>query len=805
MFALVAIPRSAPEPLVYGIPPELVPYAIPGVRVRVPMRSRSVTGILVDLLPSTDLDPSTVRPMEEVLDTEPLLPEHLFELAKFVSGYYRTPLGTTLAAMLPSSLLRADSESVELTPAGAAIQPTTLSDPEREMLELLRDSGRTRLPTLLAATGSRGRQTLESLTHKGWLAIRRRRRDRAPRTDVTALSLPETPLDELFEACRRAPRQREVIQWISDLGRPALASEVRSAVGCSAATIRTMLDRGVLVSFSQRAQSAPRWALRTPAERLMLTGEQQAAVDAVGRAIATGGYAPFLLDGVTGSGKTEVYLRCMEMVVETGGSGLVLVPEIGLTPAASGAVERRFGARAAVLHSAQSDGERWGEWRKVLDGEASIVVGPRSAVFSPLKNLRLIVVDEEHDGAYKQQDAPRYNARDLALVLGKRLAVPVVLASATPSAEATALVQRGLCTRLRLSQRVAGGTLPEVEVVDLRKEPPDPGEQGRTIFSRHLKEAIADTIRRGDQIILLMQRRGWAPVLMCRDCGAKIQCPSCSVSMVVHSRSRDLRCHYCGRKASLPNTCPSCAGDLLDALGAGTEKVAERFTELFPDVPTAILDRDTVRRRDGLQHSLGAFAAGKVQVLVGTQMVAKGHHFPNVTLTGVISADALLGLPDFRAGERTFQLLTQVAGRAGRGTKPGHVIIQTYYPDHPAVRHASSHDHPEFMSEELVFRHAFGYPPATRMAVIRFESKDGAAARAAAETASRLARPVPEEARLRGPAPAPIERLRGYWRWQILLNASSREILRELIVRTESETPPRSVRVVVDVDPLSTL
>jgi len=805
VYALVAIPRSAPEPLLYRIPPELAVFATPGVRVRVPMRSRSVTGILVDLLQSTDLDPSAVRPIEEVLDTGPLLPEHLFELAKFVASYYRCPLGTTLAAMLPSSLLRTDSESVALTPAGAAMHTDGLADPERQMLELLARTGRTRLSSLLAATGAHGRRTLDLLTDRGWIAIRRRRRDRAPRTDVTALRLPETSLDELFEACRRAPRQREVLQWLSDLGRPALASEVRSAVGCSAATIRTMLNRGVLLSFSQRTQPAPRWALRTSAERLVLTGEQQAAVDTVGAAIATRTYAPFLLDGVTGSGKTEVYLRCMEMVVEAGGSGLVLVPEIGLTPAASGAVERRFGARAAVLHSAQSDGERWREWRRVLDGEASIVVGPRSAVFSPLENLQLIVVDEEHDGAYKQQDAPRYNARDLALVLGKRLSAPVVLASATPSAEATALVERGLCTRLRLSQRVAGGTLPEVEVVDLRNEPPDPGEQGRTVFSRRLKEAVTETVRRGDQIILLMQRRGWAPVFMCRDCGTKIQCPSCSVSMVVHSRSRDLRCHYCGRKAPLPNTCPTCAGDLLDALGAGTEKVAERFAELFPHVPTAILDRDTVRRRDGLQHSLGAFAAGKVQVLVGTQMVAKGHHFPNVTLTGVISADALLGLPDFRAGERTFQLLTQVAGRAGRGSKPGEVIIQTYYPDHPAVRHASGHDHPAFMDEELLFRRTFGYPPATRMAVIRFESKDGAAARAAAEAASRLVGSVPPDARIRGPAPAPIERLRGYWRWQILLNASSRETLRGLIARTEGETPPRSVRVVVDVDPLSTL
>jgi primosomal protein N' (replication factor Y) len=508
---------------------------------------------------------------------------------------------------------------------------------------------------------------------------------------------------------------------------------------------------------------------------------------------------------VTGSGKTEVYLRCLETVLEKGGSGLVLVPEIGLTPAASGAVERRFGSRAAVLHSAQSDGERWREWRRVLDGEARVVVGPRSALFSPLTDLRLIVVDEEHDAAYKQQDAPRYNARDVALVLGKNLSVPVLMCSATPSAEATALVRRDLAVTLRLTQRVAGGTLPTVEVVDLRTEPPDTGEQGRTLFSRRLKEAIAATLESGDQIILLMQRRGWAPVLMCRECGSKIQCPSCSVSMVVHSRSSDLRCHYCGRAERLPDSCPSCDGKLLDALGAGTEKVAEHLNRMFPGVAAAILDRDTVRRRDGLRRSLGAFAAGEIQVLVGTQMVAKGHHFPDVTLTGVISADALLGLPDFRAGERTFQLLTQVAGRAGRGAKPGHVIIQTYYPDHAAVRHACQHDHASFVDEELMYRRAFAYPPNSRMVVVRYESKRLQDARTTAQQARQLADPLPDGVRVRGPAPAPIERIRGFWRWQLLLSGPNRDALRTVIDRIEQPSLSRSVRRVVDVDPLSTL
>ncbi len=805
MFALVAIPRSAPEPLTYCIPPELDAFAVAGARVRVPMRERHVTGIVVDVQATSDLDPAVVRPVIEVLDPQPLVPDELLRLARFISDYYRCPLGNTLAAMLPTRLLRADSETVSLTPSGVGADTAGLGAAGAAILSAVAQDGNCRVPTLLAKVGCHDRRALDELVLLGLVDVRERRRDRPPPTEVTAVRIADRPLEELLEDCRRAPRQREILQWLADAGRPALASELRAAVGCSHATLRALTDRGAIVSFTQRAPRPPRWALRTAQERHALTDEQESAVASIAAAVSTGGYAPFLLEGVTGSGKTEVYLRSLEGILERGGSGLVLVPEIGLTPAAAGAVERRFGARAAVVHSAQSDGERWREWRRALDGETRVVVGPRSALFSPLRNLRLIVVDEEHDAAYKQQESPRYHARDLALVLGKQLAIPVLLCSATPSVEAAALVRRGLATHLRLTRRVAGGSLPEVEVVDLRGEPPEPGEQGHTWLSRRLREAMTETLAAGDQIILLMQRRGWAPLLLCRDCGTRIQCPSCSVSLVVHRRSSDLRCHYCGHTAAVPAACGGCGGTLLDAVGAGTEKVADLLARDYPNVPVAILDRDTVRRKDGLRHSLGAFAAGKVRILVGTQMVAKGHHFPDVTLTGVISADALLGLPDFRAAERTFQLLTQVAGRSGRGRRPGRVIIQTYFPDHPAVRHATGHDVASFIDDELVFRNAFGYPPTTRMAVVRFESSDSRAASAAAAEAARAAAPLPSGVRLRGPAPAPIERIRGAWRWQVLVTAPNRDLLRETLVRMETAIPPRSVRTVVDVDPLSTL
>jgi len=803
VFAQVAIPRSAPEALTYLVPEHLEPFAVPGVRVRVPLRKRTVTGVIIEISTTSELD--KVRPLTAVLDSEPLLPPHLFDLAEFISSYYRCPLGDTLAAMLPVGLLRSDGEVARLTPAGAATDPSALPTKQGAILTELQNTGKLGVPALLGRAGAAGRSPLDALVDARLAKVSRRRRDRPPEAEVAAVRLPEIPIEDLLERCHRAPRRREVLEWLSEQGRPALASEVCAAVGCSAATLRTMASAGLLLRFKQPAPHRSRWALKPAIDRHRLTAEQRTVVDAVGKAIDAGGYAPFLLEGVTGSGKTEVYLRCLEKALAGNRTGVVLVPEIGLTPAASGAVERRFGSRVAVLHSALSDGERWREWRRIRDREVRIVVGPRSALFAPFDDLGLIVVDEEHDGAYKQQEAPRYHARDLALVTAQRLGVPVVLCSATPSVESSALVERGLATHLRLTHRVAGGKLPSVELVDLRGQPPEPGEQGHTLFSGRLLELLGETIERGEQAILLMQRRGWAPVLICRACGHRLECPDCSVSLVVHQRSGDLRCHYCSHREKAPKRCRSCGGDLLDAVGAGTEKVAHHLRRHFPGISSAILDRDTVRRRSGLQDTLGAFAAGTVQVLIGTQMVAKGHHFPNVTLTGVISADAMLGLPDFRAGERTFQLLTQLAGRSGRGKRPGRVVIQTYYPDHPAVRLACHHDVTGFLAEELLFRRSFSYPPVTRLALVRFEAAAERLSRNAAETAARVAEPLPKNVRLRGPAPAPLERIRSMWRWQLLISAANRELLRQVLERIEAETVPKGVRRVVDVDPSSTL
>ncbi len=805
MYVDVAVPHGVPEALTYSVPEAMESFIRPGMRVRVPLKGREVTGLALSLSNMTSLDPAAIRDILEILDARPLLPDHLLTLGLFISSYYRCPPGDTFAAMLPARLLRTDAEVAELTLSGAAVRLDERPRRQRAILELLKRNGPMRVPSLLLHAGSATRAPLEALTADGLITIRRRRRDTPPKIEVAAVRLADRPHEELVTLCARSPRQREVLELLEERGPALLVRDVLENVGCSSSVIRAMIRKHVLETFTQLPPERPRWALRPGTNRPVLTSEQRQAVDEIVSVMDDDRYAPFLLEGVTGSGKTEVYLRCLERVIAAGKTGLVLVPEIGLTPAAVGAVERRFGDRVAVLHSAQSDSERWRQWKRVENGGADIVIGPRSALFAPLEHLGLIVVDEEHDAAYKQGENPRYQARDLALVLGNRLRIPVLLCSATPSVEATALVERGLARKLVLRHRVAGGSLPQVEVVDLRQEPPEPGEQGRTLFSRRLRTLMSETLERGEQVILLIQRRGWAPILLCRDCGHKMECPGCSVPLVLHRRTGGLRCHYCGHFEPIPETCPICGGTLLDAVGAGTEKVAHHLARYFPNTSAAILDRDTVRRKNGLELTLGSFASGKTRVLIGTQMVAKGHHFPNVTLTGVISADSLLGLPDFRAGERTFQLLTQVAGRAGRGARPGHVIIQTYYPDHPAIRYASTHDVDAFNREELIYRQSFFYPPATRMALVRFESRVEHAARAAAEAAAGAASSPADGIRLRGPSPAPLERLRGYWRWQILISAPNRAGLRSVLETIEAVRTGSRVRRVIDVDPLSTL
>jgi len=802
--ALVVFALPLPVPLAYAVPPHLEGLVRRGVRVRAPLRGRPRVGLVIGQTEDGARDGEDLVPIAEVLDVEPILPAHILDLVEFAADYYAAPLGTVTRAALPAGLLSLPPTLVEVGPR--ALEILAGASPEARRL----------LERVVAAR----RVSLARLRAEGWpaaqldglladLAARRavkvvERRLGAPGTRLAgALALVEPPPEGA--PAPRGPAQRRVMDWLERQGRPVLEAEVLAACQCSRSVVSALVSAGFLRRFQQeRPRQVQRWEMRGALPPLELSRHQSAALAEVEAALGRGEYAAFLLFGVTGSGKTEVYLRLAATARERGLQTLVLVPEIALTPALAGHLAARFQGRTAVLHSAMPEGERAAVWDRVRRGEVDVVAGPRSALWVPLARLGLVVVDEEHDASYKQGEEPRYNARDLALVLGRIRGIPVVLASATPSMEALRLVETRRASRLDLPERVGSGALPEVEVVDLAGERPEAGEHGRVIFSRRLAELLRQTLGEGRQAILLVNRRGWAPVLLCRMCGRHVACPSCSIPMTVHRRQQSLLCHYCDHRAPIPSRCPSCGGEVLDDVGVGTEKVAAAVARLLPAARVGILDRDTARSSVQLLATLEAFATGAMDVLVGTQMVSKGHHFPGVTLTGVVNADNLLGFPDFRGAERTFQLLTQVAGRAGRGASPGRVVFQTYHPDHHAVRCAARHDAVTFAEAELAYRRAFRYPPFSRLALVRFESVEERTAREAAEEAARLADRV-SGLRVVGPALAPISRLRGRFRVQLLLFAPHRGPIREALAGIAAVRLPRTVHRVVDVDPQSTV
>ncbi|MGH7803374.1 MAG: replication restart helicase PriA, partial [Candidatus Binatia bacterium] len=586
---------------------------------------------------------------------------------------------------------------------------------------------------------------------------------------------------------------------VADLGdRPApLAALVRAGIA-------RLEAREV---YRETVASAPGASPAFPA-----TAAQSASIATIAAAVESRRFEVFLLQGVTGSGKTEVYLQAAARTLELGRSVLFLVPEIALTHDAVDRVCARFGRTVAVLHSGLSAGERFDEWRRLARREARVAVGVRSAVFAPVPDLGLVVVDEEHDGAYKQEDGLRYNARDLANVRARDAGCPVVLGSATPSMESRYNAEIDRFTRLELRERIERRPLPAVEAIDLRTEPPigDP-----PIFAARFAEALTDNLARGGQSLLFLNRRGFAHYLQCRVCGHVLGCPNCSVALTLHLRERRVRCHHCDYGEPTRDLCPQCTSPSLTDFGVGTEQVETAIERLLPAARVRRMDRDTVRRKGTMAELLRDWREARIDVLIGTQMVAKGHDVPGVTFVGVVNADPSLNLPDFRASERTFQVLTQVAGRAGRGDQPGRVLIQTRRPDHYAIRHALTHDFESFVAEELRYRDALGYPPFRKLAVVHFDGEDAgrveAAARELAEDARRRneSRDRGARARILGPAPAPLERIRGRYRWHLLFKATEVRDLREAVqpsVRAATEQARRNgVRIGVDVDPYAML
>ena len=796
----IALPVPLPDPLTYEIPAAWEPQAREGVRARVLMGRRRLTGLIVRVHDERR-EGIALRPLQEILDREPVLTPDLLDLARFTAEYYMAPLGEVVRTMLPADLPPWGDRKVWLTNAGALALPRDVD--ESAVIDALREGGRMTVAELQSRTGGLSDldAVLATLSESGRIGSEEHRARSA--RYVNAVELAPGDLDAHLAAVGRSAAGKEVIQYLSAVGRPATTAEITDKIGCTPAVVRRLVSLGVLRQFTQVERlSLDRHMLGAPGKppEIQLRPDQAHALGFLTGALDRRDFSALLLQGMTGSGKTEVYLRAAEEALARGRSTILLVPEIALVPALARSVERRFGENLAILHSGMGSGERHQEWERVRRGEARVVLGPRSALFAPVADLGLIVVDEEQDSSYKQELSPRYNARDLALVRARDAGAAALLVSATPSLESRWNAERGKLELLKLTERAGQGSLPEGILVDLREEGLS-RRPGEVHFSERLQFEIRQALADGDQVILLRNRRGYAPMLLCRACGEDMRCPDCGLPRTYHRRDRRLVCHYCGSMIPAPQVCPNCKEDALEAIGAGTERVEETFKELFPGVAVDVLDRDTARRPGGPAAVLERFDRGEVAVLIGTQMVSKGHHFPNVALTAVLAADAYLSFPDFRAVERTYNLLVQVAGRAGRGERPGRVVIQTYHPDHYAIQAALRQDDEGFAREELRFRRVFHYPPYTRMVqlLVRDKNRDRAWAEISKLAAGLAEHPFARSVRLSGPAPAPLERLRGEWRFQFLLRSADGKGLHRMLREVLPRNP--GFDLVIDVDP----
>lgn len=827
MYVEVALPLPLPRTFTYRIPPELRDAARPGARVLVPFGPRERIGWIDRVVETFEGDAGKVRDVNGVLDTEPSAAPPLLRLCRWIAEYYVAPLGQVLRTALPAGL--SDSSTDYLAPVPDA-EPAegSLSPNEEKLLNWLRGKDEAQPVVRLR----------RELGDRVWWPVIRRLESaglvqvvtEAPRVAppvrirrVLRITRDMPSLTEREEVFGRAKRQRECFELVEAGGGSADVAHLVSAQGYSYAVVNGLVDRGLAEIVEEEVSRDPYATVDVKkAPALTPTRAQTGVIDAMVQASRTDEPGTFLLRGITGSGKTLVYIELLREVVERQGrTAIVLVPEIALTPQTVGRFKAAFGDRVAVLHSALSDGERYDEWRSLRSGEKQIVVGARSAIFAPLANLGAIVVDEEHEGSYKQGEAPRYHAREVAVVRARLEGALCLLGSATPSLESWANAQAGKYRLLELPERAEGQPLPPIRIVDLRaerkrqKETTGPlQEKMPTILADALVEAVFERLRKREQVILLLNRRGYATYVQCRECGLVWHCPQCNVSLTFHRRRHKLTCHYCMHEEPAPSRCSSCGSTDLSFKGVGTEQVERTVGETFPSARIARMDVDTTGAKWAHHDILGRVERREVDILLGTQMIAKGLDFPNVTLVGVVNADTGINLPDFRATERTFQLLTQVAGRAGRGPLGGEVFIQTALPNHYAIECATEHDFVGFAERELAARREPTYPPHCRLVNVVVSGLEEAATQETAQQAAEwldgllVARKVRDIA-IVGPAPCPIDRIRGRWRWHFLLRSESAktlgEVARYFFERWEPPKGKADLRVAIDRDPVALL
>jgi primosomal protein N' (replication factor Y) len=801
LYCDVSLPVPLDQPFTYSLPATLRHRVRAGSRLIVPFGTRKLTGVIL----RCHDDPPAVaaRDALRLIDSEPVLSAELMALGRWIAGYYCSPLGDVLRGMLPLSSEIRRGKLWTLTDSGrdAARQLLLDSSPDDPLLQVLRKLEKRPLSaSYLAKTMPLGDRVIRSLERKGFIVAEEVQVERDPmrapsehlRVELSA-SVAIGPEPKLNKPERELRAFLELHPGSHNL------KQLEDSVKHSSAAARSLGRKGIV---SLRPETV---AIKAPIRaRHELNPAQLAAFQQIHAGLEARRFQTFLLYGVTGSGKTEVYLTAIETALAQGRSALLMVPEIALTPQMAGQFFARFGDRVAILHSAFTDVERTGQWRRIRSGAASVVVGTRSGVFAPVQNLGLIVVDEEHDGSYKQEENPRYNGRDVAIVRAQGAGACVILGSATPSLESRYNAEKGKYTLLELPGRIEARPMPRVELIDMRQEFLETRKQ--ETFSRKLIEALGERVESGEQTIVLLNRRGFSSFVACRACGERVQCINCSLTLTYHKRDRRLLCHYCGYAEKVPSQCPKCSSEHIYFLGIGSERVEEELHRAFPAARIARLDRDTVTGKRQYETILQEFREGNYDMLVGTQMIAKGHDIPNVTLVGVVAADMGLGMPDFRAAERTFQLLTQVAGRAGRGSLPGIVLVQTINPDHYAVRLAAAQDYQGFYEKELNFRRMMHYPPFSAMANVLVRSEKKEMAMRMSTELGYLLNPPPEKLRVMGPAEAPVPRLKNEYRYQFLIKAASRKALNELLQKIRNfalEHKWGATALVIDVDPLT--
>ena len=849
LFADVALAVPLDMAFTYAIPAGMEPVV--GGRVLVPFRQQRMSGIVLELhdrVPQVRTPAVKIKNVIEVLDLTPVLDEQLLQLGKWIADYYLAPVGEVFRTMLPLSAefkrtityRITDRGQMALHQAGLTGSPArSQRSPEDQFIEFRvldylaeREGARVQESSLRNAMRV-SKALLAGMVRKKWIAREDVSAPRdAARTIKVAVLLSSEPGVRFTEEAGAAPRggpnikssagaspavagaprprsssklndnQRTLIDTLAAAG-GRVSVEILHDLDVPRTTLGTLVRRGLIELVDEPQDfTVSTFKPRPSPFEFEFSATQNDALARILEGVASRKFTGMLLHGVTGSGKTAVYLAAMREVLAQGRSSILLVPEIGLTPAMAADLIQVFGGEVAILHSGLSDDERAEQWHRIKRGVARVVVGTRSAVFAPVSDLALLIVDEEQDSSYKQEETPRYHARDVAVMRAKMAAAGVVLGSATPSLESYYNAKKHKYALLELPDRVEQRPLPEVEILDMRQEFQETGKE--QVISRKLAEEIRERLEKKEQVMVLLNRRGYSPVALCRACGQALQCKNCAVSMTHHKREQKMECHYCGFVAPVPKKCAQCGSEYVYFVGTGSEKLEELLHGMFPQARIGRLDRDTVRGREDFERALNALNEGELDMLVGTQMIAKGHDVHGVTLVGVVGADTALGLPDFRAAERTFQLLTQVEGRAGRGNSPGKVVLQTFFPDHYAVQFAARHDFAGFYEKELQFRSWMHYPPYSAIAnvIIRSEKLDDALAWSG-QLGRWFEKTRHEGVRVLGPAASPITRLKRDYRYHFILKSPSREkmnaLLRAMLAEASARKIPRT-QIIVDVD-----